>query len=95
MSQYIKLSFTFDQRDTWKFKKSKLKKKSSQLLLYYKFLFLLLFHNPEGTLAGHSVVPHIPEGTGRAHLGTGLHLDIQIHLHPQSSADTVVPRKMH
>lgn len=70
--------------------------KQSQLLLYYRLLFLLLFHNPEDTEVGHSVAPHIPEGSGRAHLGTGLHLDKWIPLHPhQSFVDIDAPRKKH
>lgn len=66
-------------------------------LQYYKLLFLLLFHNPGGTWAGHSWALHIPEGTGKAPLGTGLHLDMQVTplLRHQSSADTAAPSKMH
>lgn len=67
------------------------------LLLYYKPLFPLLFHNPEGRWVGRSGVPHIPEDTDRALLGTGLHLDTQVTplLPHQSSGDTAAPRRTH
>lgn len=70
------------------------KKKKSQFLLYYKSLFPLLFHNPEGTRVGRSVGHHNPVDTDRSLLDNGNHLDIlgNLLLPHQSCSDTSAPK---